>query len=199
MDDYNGDFLRADEKIEQGNEWSDTMTIPVAGEEMEFGFELLNERVRQSVQSTLPLDEFRDYKKGGVSEDQERLMELQRKDDLTDEEREELIELAEEVNPEEEGKKTLGEDAVEALMDAGRYALCPTDGDVDDILQAPPDVQEDVLGEIPDHLDKTVIREQLREYMRERVDDQPFPIKFQIGQRAFMETIAVQGNGFQNT
>jgi len=199
MDEYNGDFLVADEKIEQGNNWSDTMAIPVAGEKLEFGFELLNERVRQEVQSTLPLDEFRDYKKGGVSDEQERLMELQRKDELTDDEQEELVELAEEVNPEDEGRDTLGDDAVEALMDAGKHAICPTDDDIDDILQAPPDVQENVLGEIPDHMDKDVIREQLREYMRERVDDQPFPIKFQIGQRAFMETVAVQGNGFQAT
>ena len=199
MSEYNGDFLVADEKIEQGNNWSDTMAIPVAGEKLEFGFELLNERVRQEVQSTLPLDEFRDYKKGGVSDEQERLMELQRKDELTDEQQEELVELAEKVNPEQEGRDTLGDESVNALMDAGSYAIRPTDDDVADVLEAPPDVQEDVLGEIPEHLNKNVVREELREYMRDRVEDQPFPIKFQIGQRAFMETVAVQGNGFQET
>lgn len=199
MDDYNGDFLRADEKIQQGNEWQDTMTIPIAGEKMTFGFTLLDERVLQKVQSTLPLEEFRDYKKGGMSEEQKRLMELQRKDDLSEEEREELIELSQEVNPEEEGRDTLGDDAVEALMEGGKHAIEPTDDDVTDVMNAVPETQEEILGELPDHLDKETVRDGLREYMRERIEDQPFPIKFHIGQRAFMETISVQGNGFQST
>jgi len=199
MDEYNGDFLRADAKIEDGTEWSDTMTIPIAGEEMTFGFELLDERTRQQVQSNLPLEKFRDYQQGGMSEQQERLMELQRQDDLSDDEQEELVALAQEVNPEEEGRDTLGEDAVNALMDAGKHALRPTDGDITDVLNAPPNVQERVLGEIPDHLDHETVEDGLQSYMRKRVENQPFPIKFHIGQRAFMETIAVQGNGFQNT
>lgn len=198
MSELNGDFLRADEKIEQGTTWSDTMQVPVAGEKMEFGFELLDERVRQRVQNTLPMEEFRDYKKGGMSDEHKRLMELQRKDDLTDEEEEELIELAQEVNPEDEGRDSLGEDAVDALMDAGKHAIVPTDGDIQDLLSADPETQQRILGEIPDHLDKDVAREELQSYMRNRIEDQPFPIKFALGQRAYMETVAVAGNGFQN-
>lgn len=199
MSDLNGDFLRADEKIEQGTDWQDTMQIPIAGEQMEFGFTLLDERVRQRVQNVLPLDEFRDYRKDGMSDEQERLMELQRKDDLSEDEQEELVELAQEVNPEEEGRDSLGDDAVDALMDAGKHAIEPTEGDVQDVITADPDVQERVFGEIPDHLDDETAREHLREYMRDRIEGQPFPIKFQLGQRAFMESVAVMGNGFQNT
>ena len=195
----NGDFLKADEKIEQGTDWQDTISIPIAGEEMEFGFTLLDERVRQAVQNTLPIEEFRDYKRDGMSEDHKRLMELQRKDDLTEEEEDELIELAQEVNPEEEGKDSIGEDAVDALMDAGVHAIEPTDGDIQDILAADPDVQERVFGEIPQSLDKETARDGMRAYMRERIEGQPFPIKFVLGQRAYMETVAVQGNGFQTT
>jgi len=198
MDEYNGDFLVADEKIQQGMEWSDTMTIPIAGEKREFGFVLLDERVRQEVQSALPLEKFKDYRKGGMSDEQERLMELQRKDELSESEQEELVELAEQVNPEEEGRDTLGEDAVNALMDAGRHAIEPTEDDVQDIMQAPPDIQEQIFDEIPSHLDKETAQTQLKSYMQSRVEGQPFPIKFQIGQRAFMETVAVQGNGFRN-
>lgn len=198
MSELNGDFLRADEKIEQGLDWEDTMTIPIAGNKMEFGFTLLDERMRQQVQSTLPLEKFRDYRKGGMSEQQERLMELQRKDDLTDDEQEELVELAQEVNPEEEGRDTLGDDAVNALMDAGKHAIEPTEGDIQDVIAADPQRQEAILGELPDHLDTETVRDGLREYMRDRIEEQPFPIKFQLGQRAFMETIAVQGNGFQS-
>ena len=198
MSELNGDFLRADEKIEQGLDWEDTMTIPIAGDKMEFGFTLLDERMRQQVQSTLPLEKFRDYRKGGMSEEQERLMELQRKDDLTDDEQEELVELAQEVNPEEEGRDTLGDDAVNALMDAGKHAIEPTEGDIQDVIAADPQRQEAILGELPDHLDTETVRDGLREYMRDRIEEQPFPIKFQLGQRAFMETIAVQGNGFQS-
>jgi len=114
-------------------------------------------------------------------------------------EEDELIELAQEVNPEEEGKDSIGEDAVDALMDAGVHAIEPTEGDVQDILAAGPDVQERVFGEIPQSLDKETARDGMREYMRDRIEGQPFPIKFVLGQRAYMETVAVQGNGFQNT
>jgi len=198
MENLNGDFLKADDKIEQGTEWSDTLSIPIAGEEMEFGFTLLDERPRQHVQNTLPIDEFRKYKQDGMSDDHKRLMELQRKDDLTDEEEEELVELAQSVNPEEEGKDSIGEEAVNALMDAGIHAIEPTEGDVQDILAATPDVQERVFGEVPSSLDTETARDGLREYMRERIEGQPFPIKFVLGQRAYMETVAVQGNGFQS-
>lgn len=197
MSDLNGDFLKADDKIEQGTDWQDTMAIPIAGEKMEFGFTLLDERVRQRVQNTLPIDEFREYRSDDVSEEHERLMELQRKGDLTEEEEQELVELAQEVNPEDEGRDTLGEDAVDALMDAGKHALEPTDGDVQDVMAADPDKQEQMFGEVPAG-DREDFRDRLRDYMRERVESQPFPIKFYLGQRAYMETVAVQGNDFQS-
>ena len=199
MTDINGDFLRADEKIEQGLDWTDTMTIPVAGEQMDFGFQLLDETTLQYVQNELPLDEFREYRQDGMSDEHEELMELQRKDDLTDEEQERLLELAEEVNPEEEGRDSLSQDAINALMDAGKDSLIPTEEDVTDVMNADPEVQQRIFGELPEHMDRDTARDGLTEYMRERVEGQPFPIKFTLGQRAYMETIAVQGNGFQTT
>jgi len=200
MSELNGDLLRADEKIDQGLDWSDTMTIPVAGEKMEFGFTLLPERVNQDVQNNLPLDEFREYRSDGMSDEHKRLMELQRKDELSESEREELLELAEEVNPEEEGRDSLDDEAVDALMNAGKEALEPTEDDVSDVLSADPETQERIFdGELPKHMDADVARDALREYMKDRIENQPFPIKFTLGQRAFMETVAVQGNGFQST
>lgn len=200
MSELNGDLLRADEKIEKGINWSDTMLIPVAGEKMEFGFTLLDETVRQRVQEALPMDEFREYKKDGVSEEQERIMELQRKDDLTEDEQDEMLELMEEVNPEEEGRNKLGDEAVDALMMAGKEALEPTEADVNDLMSADPEVQQKVFdGSIPSMLDQEAARDGLREYMKERVVGQPFPIKYVLGQRAYMETVAVAGNGFQDT
>jgi len=199
MNEYNGDLLLADEKIGEGTDWSDTMSIPVAGEKMTFGFSLLEERVLRRIQNHLPMEEFQKYRRDDMSDDHKRLLELQRKDDLTDDEEDELIALAEEVNPEDEGRDSLPDGAVGALMDAGVEALEPTDEDVTDIMNAPPDVQERVFGKIPDHLDKERAREQLREYMQERIEAQPFPIKFSLGQRAYMETVSVMGNGFQNT
>ncbi len=195
--DLNGDFLKADEKIEEGTDWQDTLKIPIAGEKLEFGFTLLDETVNQRVQSTLPLDEFRDYRKGGMSDEQKRLMELQRKDELSDEEREELIELSEEVNPEEEGRDKLDDEADDELMDAGVHAIEPTEGDVQDAMSLSPDRQEEMFGRIIEG-GKEEFRDAMRDYMRERIQEQPFPIKFMIGQRAFMETISVQGNGFQS-
>jgi len=192
------DNYDTDEKIEEGTDWNDTMAIPIAGEKMEFGFSLLDERPRQHVQNTLPIDEFRKYKSDGMSEDHKRMMELQRKDELTESEEDELIELAQEVNPEDEGRDKLGDDAVDALMDAGKHAIEPTDGDVTDIMNADPETQERILGEIPQG-GRDVFRDKLCDYWRDRIEGQPFPIKFTLGQRAYMETVAVMGNGFQDT
>jgi hypothetical protein len=197
--DLNGDLLRADEKIREGTDWEGTMSIPVAGEKLEFGFTLLDERVRQAVQNELPMDEFRKYRQSDMSDEQKRLLELQRKEDLTDEEETELIELAEEVNPEEEGRDSLPDGAVAALMDAGKHALEPTEDDVQDVLAADPDIQQRIFGEMPDHVNTESARNALREYMRDQIEEQPFPIKFTLGQRAYMETVAVAGNGFQRT
>lgn len=200
MSELNGDLLRADEKIEEGTEWSDTMSIPVAGEKMTFGFSLLSERVNQDVRNKLPLDEFQEYRSDGMSDEHKRLMELQRKDDLSDSEREELLDLAEQVNPEEEGRDSLDDEAVDALMNAGKEALKPTEDDVADLMSAEPPTQERIFGgELPKHMDADVARDALTEYMKDRLEGQPFPIKFTLGQRAFMETVSVQGNGFQNT
>lgn len=198
-DDLNGDFLVADEKIEEGLDWEDTETIPVAGDQLEFGFSLLDERVRQHVQNTLPMEELQEYQRDGMSEEHERLMELQRKDDLTEEEQEEATRLMQEVNPEEEGRDSIGDEAVDALMDAGKHAIKPTEGDVQDVLNADPQTQERIFGEIPDHLDSETAEELLKSYMEDRIEEQPFPIKFLLGQRAYMETVAVLGNGFQST
>lgn len=197
MSDLNGDLLVADEKIEQGTEWQDTMKVPIAGEKLAFGFTLLDERVRQRVLNQLDLDEFRDYRKGGRSEEHERLIELQRKDELSEDEEEELLDLIDDVNPEEEGRDALPDDAIDALMKAGKHAIEPTDGDLQDILAADPPTQERILGHIPEG-GKDDIRDDVREYQRDLVESQPFPIKFQIGQRAFMETMSVLGNGFQS-
>jgi hypothetical protein len=199
MSEYAGDLLKADDKIQQGTEWKDTISIPMAGEKLEFGFALLDERPRQKLQNELPLDELREYKSDGMSEEQKRLMELQRKDELTEEEEDEFLELNEEVNPEEEGREKLSNAAVDKLMDAGKHALEPTEDDVSDLMSAPPDKQEDILGEIPDHLDHDEAKDALREYMQERLEEQPFPIKYVLGQRAYMETVSVLGNGFQET
>ena len=198
MDEFNGDFLRADAKIEQGKDWSDTMSIPIAGDKLTFGFTLLDERVRQQVQNTLPLEEFREYQSDGMSDEHKRLMELQRKDELSDSEREELLELVEEVNPEDEGRDSLSEDAVDALMDAGVHAIEPTSDDVTDAMSLDPTTQEDLFGRVIEG-DRADFEDAMRQYMRERIEEQPFPIKFTLGQRAYMETMSVMGNGFRET
>lgn len=198
MSEYQGDFLIADEKIDKGTDWQDTMSIPVAGQKLEFGFSLLNERARQNVQNTLPIDEYKQYKQDGMSDEQQRMMKLQRKDDLSSDEQEELLELAQEVNPEEEGRDKLGDDAVDALMEAGKKAIEPTDGDVQDAMALSPDKHQEMFGEVIEGGHEQ-FRDAMAAYMRERIEGQPFPIKFSLGQRAYMETMAVAGNGFQET
>lgn len=195
--DYNGDYLQARNKINQATQWTGTTTISLGSGTHDFGYRLLHESETTEIQNTLPLDELSDYEEGENTDAHERMMELQRKEgELTDEEEEELRELTDEVDTGDLEEK-FGEEGFAALRDAGEKAIKPTQADVSDIINADPNVQQQVLGTM--EFTRNEAEDLLREDMKETISNQPFPIKMNIGLEAFFETISVLGNGLQQS
>ena len=196
--DYNGTWLKARQKINKGVDWRGTQTVSIDGEEIPLGFRLLEEGEFTRVQSALPLDEMKGDADGDgdLTDDQRRLLELQRKDSLTDEEREEFEELSQAVTDGEGGsfEDHLDEEAYDAILWAGKKAMMPTEGDIEDILTLPPNQQEVILGE-SGSMDSERVEELLKQDMIETTANQPYPIKLTLGINAFFETAQVRGNG----
>lgn len=199
-EEYSGDWITARQKINKGVDWRDTANVSLGGTTAEIGHRLLHEPEYLEIKQALSLGELREYKDEHQTDAQERLLELQEKDELTDEEEAELDDLSAEVAQQtDEMEEALGTDAYDRLMWAGKRAIMPTQDDLEDfVFNAPTEVQREVLGEVPNHLspDDPEVESALKSDMVETVSEQPFPITLNIGMQAFMETIRVLGNGF---
>jgi len=194
--DYNGDWITARQKINEGTDWRGTANVTVDGEAREIGFRLLNESEFLDLKRVIPLSDLQEYQDEDQSEAEERLQELQSKDELTDEEERELETLQAKVaSMQDEIEDKLGQEAYDEILRAGKRAVMPTEGDVQDILDAPLDVQKQILHHVPDYMDFEAAEELLKQDMEQTIEDQPYPIKFTLGMQAFMESVKVLGNG----
>lgn len=196
-DEFNGDYLVARQKLEQGRKWRGEVNVPLGDTTVTLKHRLLNEEELADLKLAMPdtdpdEDEFDDPE---LQEKQERLLELQSKNELSDEEEEELEELHRYVSARMDNvEDDLGEEAMELLMEYGADVLRPSEEDVQDLLDAPLEVQRKVMGDVPQTLTKRKAREHLIEDMKEQVKNQPYPVKMQVGIQAMQETISVVGN-----
>lgn len=195
-------MVRAKRKIGDALNWRGDVNVSLGDETVTFEHRLLQEEELYDVKDALNLDELQSKadKNLGQTEAQERLLELQQKNELTDEEEEELQQLTEAVMDQTEKiERALGDDAYDKLMEAGKRCIEPTDEDVEFVYNASPSDMKEYMGveKLPNPLTKDVIREHLREELREMVSNQPYPIKLNVGLQAFSETLSVLGNGLQ--
>lgn len=201
MSDYSGDYLTARNKINQGTDWRGTASVAVDGNELAIGHRLLNEEEFFDIKRVIPLSELREYRDEDESDAEKRLRELQSRDEeLTKEETEELEQLQGEIAAKQDDiEDALGKEAYDKLMWAGKQAIMPTEDDIEDIIQASPEVQREVLcqdGEdLPNPMLPGSVEPRLKRDMVETVEAQPYPIKYTIGMKAFVETVSVLGNG----
>jgi len=194
--------VRAKEKIADGTDWRGSVTITLDGEAVDFCHRLLNEtelmRVRNAIDMDALTDGGGDDGNVGQTEAQERLLELQQKGELTDDEETELRELAQEVAGEtDEIEDALGEDGYYLLMEMGQNAIEPSEEYVEWVFEQSPSTVREHTGveSVPSTLTKEWIRDRLRSELRDDLDGQPYPIKIQIGMQALAETMSVMGNG----
>jgi hypothetical protein len=195
--DYNGDFLETEAKLEDTSTWTDTVEVPLGDDTITLAHRLLTERERVELRVRLPMDDLQEYQNEDMGEERERILELQEKDDLTEAEKEELKELHASAGQQIGGLlSALGQEGVNALMDAGKWTVQPTEADLNDVIQAPRERQKEIFnGDVPNVLDHETVREPLADAIRKKIEAQPYLIKLHIGLKALNETNGVtQGN-----
>lgn len=196
MSDYQGSWITARRKINEGTDWRGTANVSIDGQTHEIGFRLLNESEYLDVKRVVPLSELKDYQDENESDAEERLRELAGKDELTEAEEEELEDLQGEVaSMQDQIEDALGTEAFNKILWAGKQTVMPTEDDIRDVLDMPPTQQREILPHVPDYLDEETVEELLKQDMEEQIENQPYLIKFTIGMQAFLETTRVLGNG----
>lgn len=194
------DFLRAKEKISDALSWRGDVNVNLGGETVTFKHRLLNETELLEVKRSLNMSELDEADNAGQTDAQERLLELQQKEDLSDAEEAELEDLSGQVAQQtDQIERALGEDGYDILMEMGRRTIEPSDDYVDYVYELPPQDMKSELGmqTLPNPVTKGAVSERLSEQMVDVIDEQPYPIKLNIGMQAFSETLSVLGNGSQ--
>lgn len=196
-------LIRAEDKITNATDWRGDVNINMGGETITFQHRLLNESEFLAVKQALNLSELQsDEPDGNMGQTgaQERLLELQQKDELTEEEEAEIQELSGEVAQQTDRiEKALGEDGYKLLMAMGKKTIKPNDSDVEYVFNANPEEMKRHMGvdKLPSPLTKSVIEDHLEDKLADMVTNQPYPIKLNVGMQALSETISVLGNGLQ--
>jgi hypothetical protein len=203
------DFIRAKRKINEATNWRGDVNVSLGQETVTFKHRLLSESEFLELQRELDKDalsgdpEDIEDPEMGETEAQERLLELQQQEDLSNEEQQELRELTEQVAGQTDRiERALGEDGYELLMQMGRDTIEPSEDDVDAIFgmisEEPAEaIRAMGLDSLPENMTRADVRQNLRRELRMMIDDQPYPIKLNVGMQAMAETISVLGNGLQ--
>jgi hypothetical protein len=174
--------------------------IPVGEATYEVPYELLSHDQQLEVQGDINLEALAETD-GAVDLDEEtetaeqRVQELQSKDDLTEVEKQELREAQQTLmqnNAELVDK--LGSETLKAFHKAGRMAIAPDTEDVNNVMDNPIEAKErfaDIPG-APAFGSGEITREAaaraLKAEMRSILDDNPLPIYFTLGQQVFEES-----------
>lgn len=200
------DFVRAKHKISDATTWRGDVTVSLGNDTVTFKHRLLNEGEFLELKKELDLSSAAgedDPGNVGQTADQERLLELQQKSELTDEEEEELREMAGKVAQQTDRiEDALGDKGYDLLMDAGRDTIEPAPDGVEyvyDLASESPAEAAELMGvdQLPNPLTKGAVKQNMHEELVDMITDQPYPIKLNVGMQAFSETISVLGNGFQ--
>ncbi len=206
------DFVTAKRKTTNAREYRGDVNVSLGDETVTFKHRLLDETEFMRLQQVLDTDAL-DQDGGaageavdpevGQTDAQQRLLELQQKEELSDAEEAELEELSSEVASETSKiKEALGDEGFNLLMDMGRDVIKPADDDVHyvyDLASDDPNQAKDLMGvsTLPSPITKGTVRENLESELEEIITDQPYPIKLNVGLQAMAETISVLGNGLQ--
>lgn len=186
-------WLNARQKIIEGKDYTDTVDVPFGSETIEFTHTLLDEAELLEVESSLDREQMVEHSQSDMSDAQQRVQALQQKDELTDEEESELRDLMQQIQAEQGGlMDSMGEDAFDAFMDAGKKTITASEEDIDEHFDLSIDEQERRFNFVPETREE--MRNAIELEMRDMIDEQPYPIKLIVGQKAYMESLSVLGD-----
>jgi len=189
---------KARQKITEGVNYTDTVPIPFGGETIELNHRLLHEGELLQIESSIDREALQQHQQSGESETEQRIKELQSKDELTTEEERELEELVKQFTAEQSGvMDSMGYETFEAFMEAGKKALVPSNDDINTAFDLDIEEQERRFGTVPNN--RKQMKDALKTEMETMVDNQPYPIKFFVGQKAYAESLSLFEGGEGNT
>lgn len=189
---------KARQKITEGVEYRDTVPIPFGDETIDLTHRLLNEGELFEIESAIDHSALQEHRQSGDDDDdvsaaEARVRELQSKDELSEREERELKDLSQRLAAQQQGiMDSMGYETYQAFMKAGKTALVPSEEDINNAFELDPSEQKDRFGDIPNTRDQMF--DALKTEMETVVDDQPYPIKFMVGQKAYAESLSVLGN-----
>lgn len=187
--------MKARQKINEGTDFRKEVPVPMGDEDVKLTHSLLPENELLRIQAEIDQEALMEHQSDGESEEQAELRELQKKDDedLTEEDEKRMAALQEEVSRQQAGlMNSLGYDTFKAFCVVGKRCLEPTEGDIEDAFDLTTAEQNEFYGEELTTRDRA--RELVKEDMVEMVEDQPYPIKFIVGQSAYTESMKLFGD-----
>lgn len=187
------DLFETRNKVEEGAQWRDDVTVNIDGEQMELTVRQLFDPEFWDVLSDIDLDEL-DELDGTLPEDEmEEFTDLRDKDDLDEEEKERLEEL--QTKLEAEGMEmfdVLSDETFNGIRQAGIYGWVPDESDVREAMIEHGDKLEEEYGEDYDSDDaRDWITEQVIKPTMERATGFA---SFAIGIKVFTATMGDKGN-----
>jgi len=186
------DLFEVRQKTEEGAKWRGTISVTIDDEQKELTVRQLRDPEFWEVMSSIDTDELESLQTELPEETMDEYEELQNKDSLTDDERERLDDLQEEVeNADVNIFDVLSRDTYEGLKQAAKYGVEPDEADVQTALtQHVNDIEEQYGG--TSHEDaRQYVQDHVIEPMVERSTDFT---SFAIGIRALGETLDSEGN-----
>ena len=129
------DLFEVREKTERGAQWRGTISVTIDDEQKELTVRQLRDPEFWEVMSSIDTDEFENLQTELPEETMDEYEELQNKDSLTEDERERLDDLQEEVeNADVNIFDVLSRDTYEGLKQAAKYGVEPDEADVQTAL-----------------------------------------------------------------
>ena len=192
---------RARQKIQEGVDYTDTIEIPFADphtgdvELIELTHRLLTETEYTEVQQSIDLTGLSEVDIDAdvdLQELQDRITELQQKDDLTAAEEQELEDKLQVAQQQEAAMmEAMGAETFKALMGVGKKCLVPSSEDVQNGFDLSPSEQEERFNFTPTTRDE--MRDAIKLEMESMVEEQPYPVKLQVGLKAWDESQTLLG------
>lgn len=203
------DFVTAKRKTTNARNYRGNVNVSLGDETVTFKHRLLNETEFMRLQQVLDTEALdNDSPAGpemGQTDAQQRLLELQQKEELSDEEAAELDELSGEVASETAKiKEALGDEGFNLLMEMGKDVITVSEEDVRhvyDLVSEDPNQAKELMGvsALPSPSTPEIVRDHLEDELADMIVNQPYPIKLNVGLQAMAETISVLGNGLQGS
>jgi len=191
-------------RLTSGSDYRDTKNVPVGEDTFEIPYRLLEAEEQLKLQARIDMaslaeaaNDADDESSELVQEAEETVQELQDKDELTDEEEQQLRD-AQTTLVQNKGEllDAMGEETLMAFHDAGKWAITPDDEDVTNVMEATTAQNQSRFEDVPNAptpssgsvFDRDDAQRALEAEMQYLIDASPFLIYFTVGQSVWEES-----------